>query len=267
MVKVACVQFAPTFGDVAGNVRRALSLAAGAPADLYVFPELFNTGYQFRDRAELSGLAEAADGFTVSEIKSWCRRARAFVCAGFAERENERFYNAAALVGPAGLVGIYRKVHLFWFEKELFTPGGGDPFRVYDLGWTRVGMMICFDWIFPEVARILALRGAEIILHPANLVLPYCPPAMVTRCVENRVFAVTADRVGSERRREPSLRFIGMSQIVSPRGEVLARAGEEETVVACEINPAEAREKQMTPANHLFDDRRVELYGDLVVKY
>jgi len=125
-----------------------------------------------------------------------------------------------------------------------------------------VGVMICFDWIMPEVARTLALKGADIIAHPSNLVLPYCPAAMITRSVENRVFTVTCNRVGVEERvRGARLEFIGTSQVVSPRGEVLARAGRRgESVSVVEIDPVEARDKRVTPANDLFRDRRPRLY-------
>ncbi len=266
-MRVAFVQFAPAFGEPRRNVERALALAARVAAELYVFPELFNTGYQFRDRAEVAALAEPADGATIGEVASWCAGRRAFACAGFAEKEGPRVYNSAALVGPGGLVGVYRKAHPFWREKDLFDHYADDNFNVYDLGLARAGMMVCFDWIFPETARVLALRGAQLILHPANLVLPFCPAAMVTRCLENRVFAVTAGRTGVEDRLGDGrpLRFIGGSQVVSPRGEVLARAVEgEEAAAAVSINVADGDDKRVTPANDLFADRRVGLYGELV---
>ncbi|MFC1890366.1 nitrilase-related carbon-nitrogen hydrolase, partial [Thermodesulfobacteriota bacterium] len=120
-------------------------------------------------------------------------------------------------------------------------------------------------WIFPECARTLALLGADIICHPANLVLPYCQDAMVVRCLENRVFAITANRTGEESRKssEP-LRFTGHSQIVSPRGDRLLRASDDgETLETIDINPVEATDKRVTVRNDLFEDRRPELYGKL----
>ena len=155
----------------------------------------------------------------------------------------------------------YRKSHLFWYEKRFFSPGN-TGFRVHDIGIARIGMMICFDWVFPEVCRVLALNGADIICHPSNLVLPHCPQAMITRCLENRVFAVTANRVGSESRTAGSpLKFIGKSQIVDPDGRVLCRASDNkvETMVI-DINPKLARDKRITPKNDLFVDRRVDLF-------
>ncbi|MEE9614292.1 MAG: nitrilase-related carbon-nitrogen hydrolase, partial [Thermodesulfobacteriota bacterium] len=170
-------------------------------------------------------------------------------------------YNSCVLVGPGGFIGLYRKGHLFWNEAMWFTPGD-TPLAVYDIGKARVGLMICFDWLFPEAARRLALDGADIICHPSNLVLPHCPAAMITRCLENRVFAITANRVGCEqRRRGAKLRFRGQSQVVAPDGKILYRASEtREAMSLVEINPRKARNKRMTPKNDIFKDRREDLY-------
>jgi predicted amidohydrolase len=122
-------------------------------------------------------------------------------------------------------------------------------------------MMVCFDWIFPESARTLALLGADIICHPSNLVLPYCPDAMVTRCIENRVFAITANRVGSESRNKETLTFIGRSQVVDPKGKILHRASDkDEEANVVEIDPATARNKSLNRFNDLLKDRREKLY-------
>jgi predicted amidohydrolase len=118
--------------------------------------------------------------------------------------------------------------------------------------------MVCFDWFFPEAARTLALKGADLIAHPANLVLPYCPEAMRTRCLENRVFAVTCNRVGRER----GLRYIGQSQIVDPWGKILSRAsGTLEASAAVSVDLRLARSKRLNAANDLFSDRRPAVYA------
>jgi len=125
---------------------------------------------------------------------------------------------------------------------------------VQEVKGLRLGMMICFDWIFPEVARKLALAGADLICHPANLVIPgKCNYSMVTRCVENRVFAITANRCGSER----GVDFVGGSQIVAPDGTVIHRTPEQnEELLVCEIDPSQARDKRINSRNDLFADRR-----------
>jgi predicted amidohydrolase len=157
-------------------------------------------------------------------------------------------------------VGLYRKVHLYNRETLFFTPGNLG-FPVFDLPFGKVGMMICFDWIYPEGARSLALQGAQLIVHPSNLVLPHCPDAMVTRALENRVFTATADRVGRESRGGVELRYIGMSEIVSPRGAILARLGGEKAGTAvAEIDLALASDKQLNEFNNLATGRRPNQY-------
>ncbi len=264
-MKVGFIQTSPVFGRVEENVEdvvRRLASPRMRGVELLVLPELFSTGYQFRSRKELSGFAEEVPGgYTVGRLAEIAGAMRLHIVAGIAERSSGRVYNSAVLVGPGGLLGLYRKAHLFWDEKRLFSPGD-TPFRVYDIGRARIGMMICFDWLFPEAARRLALDGADIICHPSNLVLPYCPEAMITRTLENRVFAVTANRVGSEERvKDKPLRFIGLSQIVSPRGEILCRASRRRAEArVVDIDPEEARNKRITPKNHIFRDRREDLY-------
>src|SRR5919202_6692477 len=120
-----------------------------------------------------------------------------YLVAGLAELHSERCYNSAVVLGPSGFIGTYRKTHLFFEETLLFAPGD-TGFPVWQAGGAKIGVMICFDWFYPEAARTLALKGAEVLCHPSNLVLPYCPDAMVTRCLENHLFSVTANRIGSE---------------------------------------------------------------------
>ncbi|MGE5575940.1 MAG: nitrilase-related carbon-nitrogen hydrolase [Syntrophothermus sp.] len=269
-MKVGVFQFDPVFGQVRENVRRAQKAISQIEADLVVLPELFNTGYQFVAKEEARALAEAVpDGFTTRSLGETARQKRLFIVAGLAERagdrEGERIYNSAVVVGPQGFVGVYRKAHLFYEEKLWFDPGDGE-FPVFDIGSAKIGLMICFDWIFPEVARILALKDAQILCQPANLVLPYCQGAMVTRAIENRVFTITANRVGSERRKvDEELRFTGMSQVVDPKGQVLFRLGEtEETIRVVEVDPARALDKRVNVHNHVFDDRQTDLYARLL---
>ena len=122
--------------------------------------------------------------------------------------------------------------------------------------------MVCFDWYYPESARTLALKGADIICHPSNLVLPHCPDAMVTRCLENHVFSITANRIGSEERGgKKRLTFIGKSEVVGPRGKIAHRAPEDrEDLAVVDIDPKEARDKSLNPYNDLLRDRRTALY-------
>ncbi len=262
-MRVAAVQMSPRFGGIALNLERARALIAATPADVYVLPELFNTGYLFADRREVAALAEPFPaGRTCACLRELSDRRRAVVVGGFAEAApGGRLYNAAAIFDRGEPLACYRKIHLFDREFDWFD-AGADPPRVIATSAGRLGPMICFDWIFPETMRCLALAGAQLVVHPANLVLPYCPDAMVTRCLENRVFAVTANRVGADDRPHRRLAFIGRSQITGCRGERLAQAAADgEEVITAEIDLALAEDKQVTPGNHLFADRRPGLYG------
>ena len=183
--------------------------------------------------------------------------------AGLCERDGNKFYNSAVWVAPTGVGGVYRKVHLFDEEKRWFTPGS-EPWPIFRVGAVRVGILVCFDWLFPEAARSLALRGADILAHPSNLVLPHCQQAMRTRALENGVFCATANRVGKDRRRHRRVGFTGRSQVVDPDGNVLVRAARARTgVVSVLLDVRRARDKRVTARNHLLADRAPALYGAL----
>lgn len=259
---VGFLQTRPVFGDIETNLKHAEKALMGMTADLVVLPELFTTGYQFKDPDEARRLAEEIPGGPTTRALSRIAAERHMhIVAGLAEIDGDTLYNSAVLTGPQGYVGTYRKAHIFDTEKKIFT-AGNLPFPVFDIGKARVGLMICFDWRFPETARTLALQGADIIAHPANLVLPHCPQSMITRCLENRVYAVTADRVGSESRIEgETLTFIGQSQVVDPDGRVVVRASEDsEEAHVVTIDLANARNKHINPNNDLFAERREDLY-------
>lgn len=260
-MKASFVQIDCKFAKKDRNLDNAIQRMKNTRADLYVLPELFNTGYLFKSKDELFALAEPIpDGETTHRLGEFAANHDCFIVAGIAEQEGENFYNSVILVGPDGYISTYRKIHLFDEEKPWFTPGNV-PFKIHDIGIAKIGIMICFDWVFPESARSLAIMGADIICHPANLVLPYCQDAMVTRCLENGLFAITANRIGSESRGGRTLNFTGMSQITANHGEILARASsDKEEVAVVEINPELARSKQLTPYNDLLSDRRPDLY-------
>ncbi len=261
-MRVGYVQFAPEFGEVEGNLERIAALVRRERADLWVLPELCTTGYQFASPGEVEALAEPVpEGQSTAFLTSLARERNCHIVAGLAERAGGRVYNSAVLVGPGGLVARYRKLHLFYEERNLFSPGDL-PFPVADTGLAKVGLLVCYDHLFPEAARCLALAGAEVLAHPANLVMPGLGQlTMRVRALENRVFAVTANRVGTECRTGETLRFTGLSQVVAPNGDVLAQGPQEgEDVKAVEIDPTKARDKLLTRLNDVFADRRPGFY-------
>ena len=262
-MRVGYFQFNPTFGEIKRNLDTVSERLAGAECDLLVLPELFNSGYQFVSTDEARALAEEIPGGpTTTRLIQIAADRRMHLVAGLAERAGDRIYNSAVLVGPKGLVGVYRKTHLF-FEETLFFAPGDTGFPVFDIGTARVGLMVCFDWYYPESARTLALKGADIIAHPSNLVLPNCPDSMVTRCLENRVFAVTCNRIGSEERGgKKKLTYIGNSEVVAPDGKIIQRAkDDQEELAIVEIDPLQARDKKLNPYNDLLSGRRPEFYS------
>ncbi|NBB75353.1 MAG: acyltransferase [Bacteroidetes bacterium] len=266
-MKIAYLQFTPSYLDVTGNLDRAGELLAGADADLIVLPELFTSGYHFRSTQDLADVAEPIPGGPATDrLAAWADATDATFVAGIAERSDDAFYNSAVVVSPNGYEGTYRKVHLYYKEKTLFAPGD-DGFSVYELTARNgtsytLGVMVCFDWYFPEAARSLALQGADIIAHPSNLVRPDCPRAMPIRALENHIFTITANRAGSETSNGETLTFIGQSEICDPDGHILIRADHTgdhfETV---KIDPVAARDRQITAHNHIFQDRRPEWYA------
>ena len=265
-LKVGFIQTSPVFGKVEKNIEKAVSQINKINAGLIVLPELFNTGYQFIDRKEAFNFAEEIPGgVTTQRLISAAQSRDVYIVSGIAEKSKGKLFNSAVLVGTKGYIGTYRKSHLFRNENNIFDKGD-TGYLVFDIGIAKIGIMICFDWRFPEVARVLSLKGADILCHPSNLVLPHCPDSMITRCLENHVFAITADRVGIENRiKGETLKFIGKSQVVTPSGEVLRRGSEEnEEEWVTDINPQEARDKKINSHNDLLKDRRVDLMHEML---
>lgn len=206
-LKIGFFQFAPKFGDIAYNLSKVLSALGNSTADIIVLPELAFTGYFFKNRSELSSLAQdPAKSTIISILVSFCRDKDFFLVTGFAEKCSGKIFNSALVIGKDGILYKYRKLHLFDTEKEYFDPGDSS-LDIIELCGAKIGLMVCFDWVFPEVARVLALKGADILCHPSNLVLRHCQQAMLTRCVENSVFAVTANRFGSDIRPRGTIIF------------------------------------------------------------
>lgn len=268
---VAAVQFEPRIGDRASNlvaIERLVRRAADGGADIVVLPELADSGYVFRDVAELASLAEQIpDGATARLLAALCRELSIHVVCGAAESDGEIFYNSAILCGPEGYLGKYRKLHLWNEENRHFAPGNlGLP--VFDIGIGKVGIAICYDGWFPEVFRQLALDGAELICIPTNWVpMPGSESQtdtmsnILTKAAahSNGVHIVCADRIGTERGQP----FIGRSLIVGPEGWPLAgpASADSEEILLVQIDLSSApRSRALNSFNHLLGDRRTDVY-------
>ncbi len=241
------------------RVRSILDQAEKTNVDVLVLPELCNSGYVFKDISEATKSAESIpEGPFSKELLAWSSADR-LVIAGICERTKEGLRNSAAVFGNGEHIITYRKIHLFLDEADWFKAGQDEP-PVIEHGGFRFGIMVCFDWIFPEVSRVLALKGAQVILHPANLVLPYCQDAMITRSIENRVFTVTANRTCTER----GVKFSGRSQITDVKGNRLCQMSNDEIGVASTIiDPLLADDKSITVRNDVLSDRRPDLYTSI----
>ncbi len=260
-MRVGFLQYQVRFGEPEANSERIEALLSDQQFDLLVLPELCLSGYFMSSRERLRELATPFEaGKTFKFFARLARAHKGAIVFGFPELDGDRLYNSAAAILPDGSSYLYRKVHLFNFEKDWFDVAE-TGFSVFEFRGARIGMMICFDWIFPESARTLALMGADIIAHPSNLVMSFCQEAMITRALENSVFTITSNRVGADRIGEREIAFTGRSRIVAPQGEVLGTAdGEEEKLLLVDIDFADARDKRITIQNDLILDRRPEFY-------
>ncbi|RLC49089.1 MAG: hypothetical protein DRH57_00780 [Candidatus Cloacimonadota bacterium] len=263
-MRVGFLQFYPRLFEEQKNLHRIDKLLTDVNADLIVLPELATSGYLFANKDEMKYLSASAKQSRIADFfRNIAKRENIAIVVGILEQDKEIYYNSSILVYPDGKIELYRKTHLFYKEKLLFAPGN-TGFNVFNYQEVKLGLMICFDWIFPESARILALKGADVICHSANLVMPYCQKAMYARAIENNVFIITANRIGSDKNRSSELYFTGASQIMSPKGEILASASiDKEEIRIVDIDPQEARNKNINEYNHLFKDRRTDLYSEL----
>lgn len=271
-IKIAGIQMEPVILDKDRNLTRSLELmetAAQERAQLIVFPEAALSGYVFCSLEEALPLTETVPGPSTEKIMDSCRKLNLHVVVGLLEKDKGRYYNTAALIGPSGLIGKYRKLHLPYIGIDRFLNHGDMPLEVYHTDIGRIGLGICYDLDFPEHARVLALLGAEVIVTITNWPegIEFVPEHVVpTRTRENRIHNIAINRVGEER----GVRFFGRSRIFDCTGALLAEGKPyDEDILYAEIIPALAQEKhQMIIPGELetdiIKDRRPEFYRKLV---
>lgn len=256
LFKAGFAQIDIELGNPDANISKVLTIINKKEFDLMVFPELSFSGYEMRSRTEVRRLSHKIESPVFEEISAICRKSEKAVIIGFAEDACDGIFNSSVLIDERGRKHVYRKTHLFKDEKRIFDKGN-KGYSVRKIKDVNVAQLICFDWFFPEASRTVSLMGADIIALSANLVMPYCQDAMVTRSLENRVFSIVANRIGSD----IEVKFTGKSRIVSPSGKVLRRGyAEKECVMAAELNICDARNKKINKKNDIFEDRRPELY-------
>lgn len=268
-VPVAGVQMDVLIGDNETNVDRMVTWLDDertASAQLVVFPECAVTGYCFESKSEAMFVAESLDGPSTTKLLDAAKQHNKFLAYGMLERNGDKLHNSCVLLGPNGVVGVYRKIHLPFLGVDRFVDPGVEPMEVFEVAGIRVGMHICYDASFPEATRVLALKGADLVILPTNwppgadTFAEYLPNA---RALENHIYFMAVNRVGEER----GFRFIGTSKFCLPTGRAPSFGdGESECVVGGTVQPHITRNKRLVrvPGKHLIDrfaDRRPEQYG------
>ncbi|MGI6395245.1 MAG: nitrilase-related carbon-nitrogen hydrolase [bacterium] len=260
-MKVAVVQNNPIFGEKTKNIEELLKLMKKEEAELYVMPELAYTGYQFTSKKEIERLADRVNSENIDQFVEFSKKSDSALILGFPEEGVDgHIYNSAIMITPEGKKHIYRKTHLY-YKENLFFSLGNTGFEVYKWRGMKIGLSICFDWYFSESFRTLALKGADLIAHCSNLVMPYCQRANYARAIENRVYIATSNRIGFEERDGEKLSFTGQSVIVSPFGEYLVNAPLDEQGCFCsQIDTSVSRNKKLNKFNDVLKNRRPDFY-------
>lgn len=281
---VAGVQTNVEFANCQVNLNRMLEWLRDdqlAAADLVVFPECMLSGYCFESLEEAIPHSQSIPGKATHEIHEHCRATGQHVAFGMLETgEEDNIYNTCVLIGPQGIIAKYRKIHLPGLGVDRFTTSGGQPFQVHEANEMRVGIHICYDGIFPESSRVMAMDGADLLILPTNwppgadTFAKYIPNA---RALENNVYFLAVNRVGTER----GFRFIGQSRLCDTNGNVISEgpatpsispainspsgSRDHEAVIIGTIDLERARNKCLVrvPGQHVIDrwaDRHPEHY-------
>jgi predicted amidohydrolase len=273
MTRVACCQLAT---DVeypdrsAARTREAIAAAVAGGAQIVVVPELSNSGYIFLSQEEARAAAILPDDSLFAEWAAEAARGDAIVIGGFCEQGSDgQLYNSSALVDREGVQAVYRKLHLWDRESLWFTPGD-QPAPVVETRHGRIGLGVCYDIEFPELARGLALEGADLIAFPTNWPHEESRPderavvhllAAIT-AYQSRVFVALCDRCGTER----GVEFEGGSVIAGPEGALRAGpVGDRGTeILYADLDFTQARTKRTGDRNDAFADRRPDQYAKLL---
>jgi N-carbamoylputrescine amidase len=274
-IRIACIQMQPAMGKVEDNVAHSVGLinrAVEMGAKLVVLPELSNTGYMFQSREEAFALSEPIpNGPTVKAWSEIAAKHGLHLVAGICERDGNKLFNSAVLIGPNGYIGTFRKVHL-WNEENLYFEPGDLGFPVFHTAIGRIGMAICYDGWFPETYRLAALQGADIVCVPTNWV-PIPGQAegreamanilAMAAAHSNSLYIACADRVGTER----GQLFEGQSLIVGHTGWPVAgpASRDKEEILTADVALGEARRARNWNAfNQVLRDRRSDVYDEML---
>lgn len=256
IINAAAIQFNVKQGDVDANlayIREALHRVAGEGANLVVLPEMWSSGFAYKN---LNELALRTSGI-VDELLLLSRELKLVIVGSMPEPNGDKVFNTIYVVDNGVLAGIYRKIHLFSLLGEDRAFSGGDSWLLAETSIGKVGVIICYDLRFPELSRRLAIEGAQIICVPAQWPKPrqeHWRTLLRARAIENQLFVVSCNTCGTVGK----LDFFGMSMIIDPKGELLAEAGEGEVEIIAELDlQSMADWRAQIPC---FKDRKPECY-------
>ena len=261
VITVALVQLKVFDGDKKTNLSRYRKLLVTnmaklehPPVDIIVLPELFDTGYAYEKYSTLA--EEVGHGISFKSLQETAIKYNSYVIAGYLEKYKEKFFDSVMILNRRGeLVANYRKTHLFQSEREHFSEG--NTFALIETDFGRIGVAICYELRFPEVARLLTLKGAKIIFYPAAWPIPRIEHWKIlgaARAIENQVFIVLVNRVGAG----TLYHYFGESMVIDPWGDIIAGAGEFERVVFAKIEFAFINKSRELITS--LKDRRSDLY-------
>ncbi|MCX7880422.1 MAG: carbon-nitrogen hydrolase [Ignavibacteria bacterium] len=263
------VQFYPKFKKTEENLDYMKEKVKSVDGDLVAFPELATSGYFYLSSDEILPHSFEFHSEIVREFQGLATSMNRIILFGFPERFESKIYNSCAILFPdSELSCVYRKSHLFYREKFVFEPGNTGFFVVkypeFDL---NLGTMICYDWRFPESARVLALKGADLIVCPSNLVTKVWSISMPSRALENKIYLLVVNRVGEETNSNETLIFNGKSGIWHYNGQLITSASpDNEEIISAVISPSATRDKSFDDFDNVFTDRRPEFYKIIAEK-
>lgn len=255
-ITATAIQFNVTQGDVDANltyVREALHRVAAQGVNLAVLPEMWSSGFAYRDLNRLALRTEEI----VAELLELSARLKLVIVGSMPEPHGDKVFNTVYVIDNGKLAGKYRKIHLFSLLGEDRAFSGGDSWLLAETSIGMVGVIICYDLRFPELTRRLAVEGAQVICVPAQWPKPrqeHWRTLLRARAIENQLFVVACNTCGTVGK----LDFFGMSMIIDPKGDLLAEGGESEGELVAELDLQAMNDwRAQIPC---FNDRRPECY-------
>ncbi|WP_121662052.1 carbon-nitrogen hydrolase family protein [Metabacillus litoralis] len=249
-MKISLGQFQPKLQDKQFNmvkIKKMMEEGKKQQSNLILFPEMSLTGYLLEDSTKL--FAEEVTGTSITELREHCRKLGVDIIISFPEKEMQHYFITAIYIDSSGKIkGKYRKTHLFHTESNYFTKG--QDYHVFDTQWGKVGIMICYDLEFPEVARLLRMKGADFICVPTANMKPYEKYQEVyvkSRAMENEIPVIICNRIGQE----GNLDFFGNSMVVDHEGQVLMDVKGNESLQTCRLTLSNNRDPKLKYINNI----------------